>query len=105
VSPLATMTSVTPSPFKSAAAAGADLLKCFPAGRLGPGYIKDLKAVLPLPVLAVGGVSAANVGDYLASGARGVGVGSSVYRSDWEPTTIRESTAAFMAAVSRDGGA
>ena len=96
---------LTPSEAFAAAAAGADLLKCCPAGRLGPGYIKELKAVLPVPVLAVGGVNAANVGDYLASGACGVGIGSSVYRSDWEPTTIRESAAAFMAAVSRDGGA
>ena len=80
---------------------GADLLKCFPAGRLGPGYIKDLKAVLPTPVLAVGGVTTDNVGDYIASGACGIGVGSSVYRSDWEPATMCAAAAAFMATLGR----
>ena len=92
---------LTPSEAFAATAAGADLLKCFPAGRLGPGYIKDLTAVLTLPVLAVGGVTTDNVGDYLASGACGIGVGSSVYRSDWEPAAMRDAAATLMAAVSR----
>ena len=39
--------------------AGADYLKLFPAC-LGPGYVKDLKAVIKAPILAVGGVNAEN---------------------------------------------
>ena len=91
---------LTPSEAFAAAAAGADLLKCFPAGRFGPGYIKELKAVLPTPVLAVGGVTTDNVDDYFDSGAYGIGVGSSVYQSEWEPTTIRDAAETLMAAVS-----
>ena len=30
--------------------AGADCLKLFPAGALGPGYVKDLKAVIKAPI-------------------------------------------------------
>jgi len=71
---------LTPSEAFTAMAAGADLLKCFPAGSLGAGYIKDLKAVLPAPIIAVGGVDSGNIQEYLQNGAAGVGVGSSLYK-------------------------
>lgn len=48
---------LTPSEGFAAVAAGADYLKCFPARTFGPGYLKDLRAVLPTPVVAVGGVN------------------------------------------------
>ena len=70
---------MTPTEGFSAIQAGADYLKCFPCGRLGPGYIKDLKAVIKTPILAVGGVTASNLSDYLRV-ADGVGIGSDLYK-------------------------
>ena len=58
---------------------GADFVKLFPAGRLGPGYLKDISAPLShVRFLAVGGVDAENVKEYLNAGAVGVGVASSI---------------------------
>ena len=50
-----------------ALAAGADALKFFPADVLGPAGIKAIAAILPkdVPLLAVGGVDAGNIGGYL----------------------------------------
>lgn len=64
-----------------AIAAGADALKLFPADVLGPKGIKALSAVLPksIPLLAVGGVDASNMGDYLKAGATGFGLGTSLF--------------------------
>lgn len=59
--------------------AGADCLKLFPAGAVGPGYVKDLKAVVKAPILAVGGVGAENLSAFLAVCA-GVGIGSALYK-------------------------
>ena len=58
--------------------AGADYLKLFPA-ILGPGYVRDLKAVIKAPIFAVGGVNAGNLGDFLKV-CRGAGIGSALYK-------------------------
>jgi 2-keto-3-deoxy-6-phosphogluconate aldolase len=81
-------------------AAGADLLKCFPAGSLGAGYIKDLKAVLPASIIAVGGVDSGNIREYLQNGAAGVGVGSSLYKPNRSAQEIRQAAASLMARMS-----
>ncbi len=91
----------TPSEAFAALAAGADLLKCFPVGRLGPGYIKDLKAVLPAPVIAVGGANADNAAEFLQAGAIAVGVGSALYKPGWSPEVMQEKTRALMARCCR----
>lgn len=55
---------------------GADLVKLFPAARLGPAYLKDLRAPFPdIPLMPVGGVDAANCADYFRNGAVAIGVG------------------------------
>jgi len=58
--------------------AGADYLKLFPA-ILGPNYIKDLKAVIKTPILAVGGVNIDNIPSFMKVCA-GVGIGSAIYK-------------------------
>jgi len=63
---------------------GADFLKLFPAGRMAPEYIKDLKAVVPADVIAVGGVGPDNIQDYLQY-AVGAGIGSAVYKAGRSP--------------------
>ena len=70
----------TPSEGFTALAAGADYLKLFPAGCMGKSYVKDLKAVMKTDILAVGGVDAGNLKDFL-SVCPGAGIGSALYKS------------------------
>jgi len=86
----------TPSEAFAAIEAGADYLKCFPARALGPGYLKDLRAVCPNPLVAVGGVDLANVRDYLAVAAA-VGIGSALYSPTKTIDDIRQAAAAYVA--------
>lgn len=71
----------TPSEAFAALAAGADGLKLFPAEAAGPRALKAMRAVLPTatPILPVGGIDATTMADYLAAGANGFGIGSSLY--------------------------
>ena len=59
--------------------AGADYLKLFPA-ILGPGYVKDLKAVIKAPIMAVGGVNAENLPAFMKV-CCGAGIGSALYKA------------------------
>ena len=69
----------TPTEIVTAWEAGADLVKVFPAGGLGPGYVKDLQGPLPqLRLVPTGGVTAENAGAFLAAGAVAVGVGGAL---------------------------
>jgi 2-dehydro-3-deoxyphosphogluconate aldolase/(4S)-4-hydroxy-2-oxoglutarate aldolase len=73
----------TPTEAVEATEAGADLLKVFPAGPLGPDYVGAMGGPLgQLPLLPTGGVSLDNVDDFFAAGASGVGVGSSLVDGD-----------------------
>lgn len=70
---------LTPSEAASAYKQGASVAKMFPAGVIGLDYIKACKAPLShIPMMAVGGVDVNNVGDFIAAGCVGVGVGSSL---------------------------
>src|SRR5262249_35848485 len=69
----------TPTEILSAWEAGADLVKVFPAARLGPGYVKDVLSPLPqVRLLMTGGVTTENAAELLAAGAVAVGVGGSL---------------------------
>lgn len=64
--------------------AGADAVKIFPAGNLGPAYIKALRSPLPnIPLLAVGGVDPQNISAFLEAGCCGVGVGGNLVNKAW----------------------
>jgi len=71
----------TPTEAFAALAAGADALKLFPAEQASPAVLKAWRAVLSkdLAVLPVGGISPDNMGPWLAAGAGGFGIGSSLY--------------------------
>ena len=70
---------MTPSEMVAGMQAGAAALKLFPAGRLGTGYVKDVRAALDdAPLVAVGGVTAENAADWIRAGCIGVGIGSSL---------------------------
>ncbi|MFW5997083.1 MAG: 2-dehydro-3-deoxy-6-phosphogalactonate aldolase [Lentisphaeria bacterium] len=90
---------LTPSEAFTAVKAGADMLKCFPAGRMGAGYIKDLKAVLPADIVAVGGINADNVQEYLNAGAYAAGIGSALFKPDISLEEIKTGTKKFMTEI------
>lgn len=69
----------TPSEALTAYNAGADIIKLFPAGLLGPAYLKALMGPLGhIPFVAVGGINVNNVKEFLDMGAKGVGVGGNL---------------------------
>ncbi len=71
---------VTPTEVRAALAAGADVVKIFPASSVGgPAHIKALTSVLPhVPFCPTGGVEPGNVAAYLAAGAAFVGMGGAL---------------------------
>jgi 2-dehydro-3-deoxyphosphogalactonate aldolase len=90
----------TPSEAFTALAAGAQSLKLFPAAQWGPGYVKAIRAVLPpdVPLLAVGGVTPENLGQFLDAGCIGAGLGSDLYKPGQPVSRTRERAAAFVEA-------
>lgn len=79
--------------------AGAQALKLFPATTYGPGHVKALRAVLPaVPVFAVGGITPANLGDYLRAGCTGAGLGSDLYKPGQDPGRTGAAARAFVTA-------
>ena len=70
---------LTPTEASAAHRAGADFVKLFPVNTVGSKYVRDLKAPLShIRFLAVGGINADNMKEYLDAGAVGVGVGSGI---------------------------
>jgi 2-dehydro-3-deoxyphosphogalactonate aldolase len=69
----------TPSEAFTALENGADVLKLFPAGRMVPAYIKDMKAVAPTEFIATGAIDSSNFKDYLKFAA-GIGMGSALFK-------------------------
>lgn len=75
---------LTPTEAVEAYNAGAKYVKIFPAGILGPGYVKAIMAPLShIPFLAVGGISPDNVADFIKAGCAGAGVGGNLTNKDW----------------------
>jgi len=95
---------MTPTEAADAMAAGADMLKMFPASTVGPGHISAIQGPLgDVPIMPTGGVDADNVADYFEAGAVAVGAGSALV--DYEAIrnedmdAVRESAAEFVEAV------
>ena len=64
---------------------GADMVKLFPAGSLGPDFVRSVAAAMPhAPLVPTGGVTADNAPDWIAAGAVAVGVGGGLTRGDPE---------------------
>jgi len=69
----------TPTEAQTAHDAGADFIKIFPADKLGPAYIKALRAPLPhLRIVPTGGVDLNTAADFLKAGCAALGVGSAL---------------------------
>lgn len=70
---------MTPTEIVKAWKAGATAVKVFPSASLGIAYMKELLAPLDrIPLMAVGGVTEDNIGEYLRIGCYGVGIGGSL---------------------------
>lgn len=72
----------TPTEAFTAIETGATSVKVFPGEVVGPVGLRAWRAVIPRHVglIAVGGVSIDTIGDWLAAGAAGLGIGSTLYR-------------------------
>lgn len=61
---------MTPTEVLTAWRLGADMVKIFPAARLGPEFLSDLRGPLPdIPLVPTGGITDENALDYLRAGA------------------------------------
>jgi 2-dehydro-3-deoxyphosphogluconate aldolase / (4S)-4-hydroxy-2-oxoglutarate aldolase len=67
----------TPTEILAAWRAGASAVKVFPAGSLGPTFVREVRGPLPdIPLVPTGGLSADNAAPFIAAGAAAVGIGS-----------------------------
>ena len=80
--------------------AGASGLKLFPAEMIPPAGVKAMRAVLPASTLLfpVGGITAANIGAYVAAGANGFGIGSALYTPGKSADSVKQAALDFKAA-------
>ena len=86
----------TPTEAANAHRYGADFVKLFPNSEVNISYLKALAVPLShIKFLAVGGVNADNMQEYLAAGAKGIGVATaiadkkSIFAGDYEDITRR----------------
>jgi 2-dehydro-3-deoxyphosphogalactonate aldolase len=90
----------TPTEAFAALAAGADVLKMFPAEALGPVGLQAWRAVLtpPVAIVPVGGITPESVAAYVAAGASGLGLGSALYRPGDGAREVAQQAKAFVRA-------
>lgn len=75
---------ISPTEAVRAHRAGADFVKLFPVSCLGSAYVKAVKAPLGhIEMLAVGGVSAQNIREFLDAGAVGAGIGGQLTKREY----------------------
>lgn len=90
----------SPSECFAALQAGADALKIFPVTMMGTGGLKAIRAVLPpeTDVYAVGGAEPDNFAQWMAAGANGFGLGSSLFKPGKSVEDVAASARAAVAA-------
>lgn len=81
--------------------AGAAALKLFPANSAGPAHLSALRAVLPsdVEIFAVGGVKPGDMEIWRKSGARGLGLGSELYRPGQDPSVTLQRARQAVASI------
>jgi len=95
---------LTPTEIMTAHRAGADYVKLFPAGDLGPNYVKAVRAPIShVKMTAVGGINEKNMADFLKAGVCGFGIGGNLANKAWieagEFNKITETARAMVAVV------
>ena len=73
-------------------------MKLFPAESLPPRVVKSWRAVLPkdLWLIPVGGITPDSVAPYIAAGADGFGLGSSLFQKDSSKEQVVKSAEKFV---------
>lgn len=90
---------LTPTEILRAHEAGADFVKVFPVSSLGAAYLKAVRGPIShVRLLAVGGVSEKNIGEFLQAGCVGAGVGGNLVNREW----IRNGEFSRITALSRE---
>lgn len=100
---------LTPSEILAAWGMGAGLVKVFPAGDLGPEYIRELQGPLSqVPLVPTGGVTQENAEAFVSAGATALGVGSGlVGQGDGiarDPEAVRRAATQFLEGIRRGRG-
>lgn len=106
-----TLTGVlTPTEVMTAVELGVDVVKLFPAALSGTALLKALRGPFPdVPMMPTGGVTPANLAEWIAAGAVAVGAGSDLVSAqdlangDWD--AIETKARAFHEAAAAAGGA
>ncbi len=97
----------TPSEAFAALASGASVLKVFPSEQVGVAGLKAWRSVLPPETLIypVGGIDETTMGVWLAAGASGFGIGSSLYKPRMTAGEVGERARSLVAAyrAAREG--
>jgi 2-dehydro-3-deoxyphosphogluconate aldolase/(4S)-4-hydroxy-2-oxoglutarate aldolase len=87
---------LSPTEIAAAWAAGATMVKLFPASAVGPALVRELRGPLPeIALIPTGGVDGENARAYLAAGATAVGIGGAIARAG--PAERRRIVAAVRA--------
>ncbi len=93
---------MTPTEAYTAVNCGADALKLFPASAVHPALVSGLEAVLPdIPVMPVGGIGVNDMERWWRAGARGFGVGGSLYRPGDTAEDVRPRAEAMVSEMTR----
>lgn len=89
---------MTPTELLTARRCGASLAKLFPAGALGPAYLRTLRGPVPdVKLIATGGIGPGSLREFLTAGALAVGVGSELFLA----SALRVGDAEAVAAMAR----
>jgi len=99
----------TPTEIFRAWMAGASFVKVFPAGPVGPRYLRDVLAPLnEIPLVPTGGVNLDNAAEFIRAGAAALGLGSALVDpklvSAGRFDDLRDTARAFLAAVQTGRG-
>ncbi|TCS58978.1 2-keto-3-deoxy-phosphogalactonate aldolase [Primorskyibacter sedentarius] len=89
---------LTPTEAFAALDLGAAMLKFFPAELVPPAAIKAMRAVLSKDarLAVVGGVTPDTMGDYLAAGADGFGLGSALFKPSYSIEGLMKRATGFV---------
>lgn len=96
---------LTPTELFASWSAGASAVKVFPAGQVGPGYLKDLRGPFPdIEVVPSGGVDLTGASAWLAAGAVAVSVGGPLLGDAFaggDAVALRDRAQAFVEVCAR----
>ena len=93
----------TPTEAFKALDSGASMLKFFPAEVIPPTAVRAMRAVLPADtsIVMVGGITPDTLDSYLAAGANSFGLGSALYKPEYDYNEIRSRARSFIGAFNK----